>query len=142
MNTIIIEIINADAVKVFDAWADSNKLSVWFTTNAKSDFRVNGKYSNNDGDEGKFLEIISGKLIRFTWDNKQHCPGTEVTVEFAEKAPAKTEIKITHQKLPSQDHVNSMNEGWSWAVQSLKSYLETGVPVSYEDWKNNREIKS
>lgn len=139
MKTTVSEIINADSVNVFDAWADERKLSVWFTTNAKSEFRTGGRYSNNDGDEGEYLEIIPEKLIRFTWNNKEHCPGTEVTVKFYEAGQGQTEIKIIHERLLSRDHVSSMNEGWSWAVHSLKAYLETGHPVKYEDWKKNRK---
>ena len=30
-------------------------------------------------------------------------------------------------------------EGWSWAMDSLKSYLETGEPVRHEDWLKKGE---
>jgi hypothetical protein len=38
-------------------------------------------------------------------------------------------------KLASQDDREEMREGWSWALDSLKSFLETGKPVTFEEWK-------
>jgi uncharacterized protein YndB with AHSA1/START domain len=137
MNTVIKQTIHVPSEKVYDAWQNAGDLSKWFTTNAVQDFTIGGKYSNDDGDSGTFLEITPNKLIRFTWENKNHCPGTEVTVSFIEPEPGTTEITIAHTKLENDEHVSGMNKGWSWAVYSLKSYLETGKSVSYEAWEKS-----
>jgi uncharacterized protein YndB with AHSA1/START domain len=135
LKTTVKQTIHVPSEKVFNAWAFAGELSKWFTTNAVQDFKVGGNYSNGDGDSGTFLEIIPGKLIRFSWENKNHCPGTEVTIELSELSPGITELKISHENLSNDEHINGMNKGWSWAVYSLKSYLETGKPVSYETWE-------
>ncbi len=135
MKTVIKQIIHVPSEKVFNAWASTGELSKWFTTDAVQDFKVGRNYSNGDGDSGTFLEIIPNKLIRFTWENKNHCPGTEVAVNLSEPSPGTTELTITHENLSGDEHVSGMNKGWSWAVYSLKSYLETGKAVSYETWE-------
>ena len=35
----------------------------------------------------------------------------------------------------------TMKEAWAWALDSLRSYLETGKPISVEAWEEAREVK-
>jgi acyl-coenzyme A synthetase/AMP-(fatty) acid ligase len=35
----------------------------------------------------------------------------------------------------------TMKEAWSWALDSLRSYLETGKPIAVEAWEEAREAK-
>lgn len=28
----------------------------------------------------------------------------------------------------------AMKDGWSWAMDSLRAWLETGAPIRHEDW--------
>lgn len=39
-----------------------------------------------------------------------------------------------HSGLRSQADYEDMKGGWSWALDSLKSYLETGQPIVHEEW--------
>ena len=66
--------IKARISDVYNVFADASQLSKWFTTNARADLRVGGKYSNDDTDEGTYLEIVKNRKLRFTWDNKGYCP--------------------------------------------------------------------
>jgi hypothetical protein len=43
-------------------------------------------------------------------------------------------VELIHSELASEKDKQDMQGGWSWALASLKSYLETGKPVSYEEW--------
>ena len=133
--------IKAEPKDVFDAWADAAKLSAWFTTKCEHEFRQGGRYKNADGDEGVYLSIGDGKRIRFTWENKKHCPGTEVIVWFWPKIGGKTIVRLIHSKLASEKDADDMREGWSWALDSLKSYIETGKPVKYDDWNKAKKSK-
>lgn len=124
--------------EIFDAWADPAKLNLWFTTKMKHDFRQGGEYKNGDGDKGVYLYIADAKRIRFTWENEKHCPGTEVNVWFFKAPSGKTSVRISHSKLASEKDVADMREGWSWALDSLKSFIETGKPIKHEDWLKAR----
>jgi uncharacterized protein YndB with AHSA1/START domain len=121
--------------KAWDAWAEAAQLERWFTTGAKQDFREGGRYENADRDAGEFRRIVPHKRIRFTWEQPKHQPGSVVEVRFEAKNPEKTGIVLSHEKLSSKEEVEDLREGWTWAMDSLKSYLETGEPIRWEDWK-------
>lgn len=107
----------------------------WFTKKASADLRVGGRYSNSDEDEGIFLKLVPNDLVKFTWDNKDHCPGTFVTIRIRQKSEGRVVISITHTGIRSRKECARMLEGWSWAVDSLKLFLETGKSISYDEWK-------
>jgi uncharacterized protein YndB with AHSA1/START domain len=126
--------ISVPVERVWQAWADASEVSKWFTTSAKQDFREGGAYDNGDGDKGVYKKIVPLERLQFTWENEKHCPGSLVIVEFMAKG-AKTTVAITHEKLPDKAGSEEMKKGWTWALTSLKSYLETGRAVKYEDWE-------
>ena|SRR3990172_4318062 len=130
--------IRAPVKKLFESFSKAKELSSWFTTNHKHTFKVGGKYKNGDNDEGRYLEIKPGKLIRFTWENKMHCPGTEVCIKFSNAGRKNSIIKLTHSKLVSEAHIKDMKMGWTWALACLKSYLEKGNRISFEDWHKEK----
>jgi len=125
--------------KAWNAFALASELNQWFTTGAAQEFEEGGRYTNNDGDGGTFKRIVPMKRIRFTWEQKIHQPGSEVEVTFASKGDQKTAIVLTHEKLHSKEEVEDLREGWSWAMDSLKSYLETGKNISWDSWKAARK---
>jgi uncharacterized protein YndB with AHSA1/START domain len=127
--------------EVFAAFTEPAHLSRWFTTDARADLRVGGRYSNGDNDKGKFLEIDPPRRVRFTWENEMHCPGTMVDVEFNVTDDREVAIRLEHSQLSSEKDVRDMETGWSWALESLKSYLETGRAIPFEGWQKNRREK-
>lgn len=127
-----------DCEQVFAAFTQADHLSRWFTKDARVDLRVGGRYSNADGDKGEFLEIDPPNRVRFTWDNEKHCPETEVDVSFECAADDRTRIRLVHSGLASEKAVAEMREGWTWALDSLASYLETGKPITFENWQQTR----
>jgi uncharacterized protein YndB with AHSA1/START domain len=80
--------IGVPVAKAWDAFTDAGQFSTWFTTRAKVDLRMGCRYSISDGDEGEFRRIDPRKLLRFTWENAIHCPGTMVEVTFDRKGRA------------------------------------------------------
>lgn len=118
----------------WQAFAETKHLSKWFTSKAKQSFRVGGRYSNGDGDGGVFLAIIAPRRLRFTWEQAKHAPGSVVEVTIAEKNDGRCVVQLTHSRLASKVEVADLKQGWSWAMDSLKAYLETGTPVTFEDW--------
>ena len=109
----------------------------WFTSKARLNLREGGRYSNADGDHGEFRVILPEKRLTFTWENAKHCPGSTVELRLYRK-PGKTQVVVEHAKLPDRKGAEEMKEGWSWALDSLRSYLETGVPVKWEEWRAKR----
>ncbi len=130
------KLINTTSEACYNSFTEPEHLSKWFTTNAKADLMIGGRYSNDDKDEGEFLELKPFDLIAFTWENKEHCPGTEVKVEFISLDKNKTKIILTHSMLQNELHVKDMTTGWTWALESVKQYLETGKRLTYSEWEN------
>lgn len=129
--------VRASAQRAFDACATPSELSRWFTTRARGRARPGGRYSNGDGDAGRWLVVERPARLAFTWENPKHCPGT--TVELAFEADARgSVVRLRHEQLASEADRSAMREGWSWALDSLRSYLETGSPIRHEDWLAGR----
>jgi uncharacterized protein YndB with AHSA1/START domain len=132
--------VTATAKKAFETFLQPEHTAKWFTKKAKADVRVGGSYSNSDGDIGEFLAVEAPKRARFTWDNKRHCPGTIVELTVRAAGPGKVAVGISHSRLKNAKDREKMKQGWSWALDSLKSYLETGSPIPHEEWiKTNQE---
>jgi len=127
--------------KAFAAFTEPALVSIWFTTKAKADLRVGGTYQNADGDNGTYILIQPPKRLKFTWDNAKHCPGTRVEVTFSSAGRNRTVVRLQHSKLQSEKDREDMKGGWSWAMDSLKSYLETGHPILHEDWLKRKNKK-
>jgi uncharacterized protein YndB with AHSA1/START domain len=130
--------IDAPVQRIWDAWADPAIHSRWFTTDVEMDFIEGGSFINKDGDSGVFKRIVPLKRIRFTWASLYHEPGSEVTLEFTSKSDARATLELTHSKLASQKDADDLQEGWSWALDCLKLFLETGKTISFEAWKSTR----
>jgi uncharacterized protein YndB with AHSA1/START domain len=126
---------------VFRALTTPGELDAWFTQGAKVDLRIGGKYSNLDGDKGKFLEIIPDERLRFTWDNPEHSPGSVVEV-LLKTIAEKTVVTLIHSgftdKAEFKDYA-SQKSGWNWALSNLKAHLEGRRVVSFEAWLKKNE---
>lgn len=135
------KILRAAADRAYDALTLPDVLSVWFTSKAEADLRVGGRYSNADGDRGEFLTLDRPKRLIFTWDNQAHCPGTVVEIELKQTSIADVEVSLRHREIKDQAGLEDMKQGWSWALDSLKSYLETGSPIPHDEWMLARGLE-
>jgi uncharacterized protein YndB with AHSA1/START domain len=120
---------------VFDCFANSELLNKWFTTGARQHFRVGGRYSNDDFDEGVFTEIDPPYLVRFTWENARVPSGGVVTVRIRELEDGRSQVSITQSRMDAAKWVPEQRIGWSWALDSLRSLVETGRGIRYGEWE-------
>lgn len=130
--------IHTTAEKAFTAFTNADELSTWFTTKAHVDLRVGGRYANADHDTGVYQLIDPPHHLRFTWENPDHCPNTMVDIWFDIIIPDQIEVRLEHSRLESEKHVEDMKTGWSWALDSLKSFLETGRAISFDEWQRTQ----
>ena len=130
--------IKSTPANIYNSLTDPLILSKWFTTNAKGDLSIGGRYSNDNGDEGEYLELKPFEKIRFTWENPDYSPGTEVNIEIISLTYDISKIRITHSKLESEEAIDNMKDGWKWTLDNLKQFLETGVPIPFDKWKRQR----
>ena len=130
--------INSTPANIYNSLTDPLILIKWYTTNAKGDLSIGGRYSNDDGDEGEYLELKPFEKIRMTWENPDNCPATEASIEIISLTYDVTKVRVTHTKLESDEDIEKMKERWSWVLDNLKQFLEIGVPITFDKWKRQR----
>jgi len=132
--------INAPRDCVYAAWTDPAQLKEWFgpenvrTRNFTADARVGGKYRwdliNEEGEDmtisGEYRELVPGKKIVFTWkwddDEAWKYTSSVVTVELSDRDSG-TELRLIHEKLPSEESRDRHNEGWNSVVDRLEKFF-------------------
>ena len=122
--------------RVFKALTTPGELDKWFTNGARVNLRVGGKYSNKDGDRGRFLEVVPNKRLRFSWDNPNWAPGSIVEV-LLKRMQDRTVVTLIHsgfEKEKENRHYASRESGWDWALANLKAHIEDRRTTGYEDW--------
>lgn len=127
--------IGASRDRVYEALTQPKHLNRWFTQKAKCDLRVGGRYSNADHDAGEFTRLTPGRALGFTWENPAACPGTTVAIRLYPAGRGRCRMVLGHSGLPKKEQgIDGLYGGWSWALSSLKSYLETGKGVGHDAW--------
>jgi len=138
-------IFNASPERVFQAWTNPEFLSQWFgprglrTQVLQCDLTPGGKYLIRLHDpEGKIIEhfgeyvqISPPTRLIFTWtlDNqdctgsKDLCADTLVSLHFKD-VNGKTELELTHEKLPTQTARDAHRFGWNSSLDCLHNFLE------------------
>jgi uncharacterized protein YndB with AHSA1/START domain len=131
--------IRAPRDRVFRAWTNPDEILKWFAPGdcralkATVDLRVGGSYHFRvltHGIEmdlvGVFREIAAPSRLVYTWQFKggppPDMPETVVTVDFAEK-DAGTEIRITHQKLPTAEVREQHRLGWEGCLEKIAALI-------------------
>jgi uncharacterized protein YndB with AHSA1/START domain len=134
-------LIKAPRDRVYAAWTDPAQLKEWWgpesvrTRNLVADARVGGKYrwdlTNPEGEEmtvfGEYRELVPGKKIVFTWkwddDENWDQHNSVVTVEFSDRDGG-TEVRLVHEKLPSEDSRDRHTEGWNSVLGRLQKFFD------------------
>ena len=130
-------LIKAPRDRVYAAWTDPAQLKQWFgpenvqTHDFIADVRVGGKYrwdlSNSEGEKmtvyGEYRELQPGKKIVFTWqwddDEAWENQVSIVTVELEDREGG-TELRLSHQQLPSEESRDRHAHGWNSVLDKLE----------------------
>jgi glutathione S-transferase len=132
--------INAPRERVYQAWTDPAQLREWWgpegvrTRNFTADAQVGGKYRwdlcNQEGEEmsvfGEYLELTPGRRIVFTWkwddDENWKAHDSIVTIELSDRDGG-TEVRLIHEKLPSEASRDRHTEGWNSVLDRLEKFF-------------------
>ncbi|MFQ6012760.1 MAG: SRPBCC domain-containing protein [Thermoplasmata archaeon] len=118
----------------YAALTEPGQLSHWFTQEARGDLRVGGRYTDKDGDRGEFLRLDPPNRVKYTWENPAHAPGTVVEIWISPKGEEKSLVRLAHSRLRNREEFEDLKQAWGRALDALRSYLETGRPIPYEEW--------
>jgi uncharacterized protein YndB with AHSA1/START domain len=133
-------LIAAPRDRVFAAWTTPEAIKVWFgpedcrVLKAEVDLRVGGEYSFSLSTQrlgeikvsGRYREVTPPAKLIYTWRWEGHselAAGTSlVTVQFVPSG-AETEIRLTHEQLPSIESRDHHGHGWSGTFDKFEKYL-------------------
>lgn len=133
-------VIKAPRDRVYAAWTDPEQLRQWFgpenvrTREIVAQTWVGGKFRwdliNPEGEEmtveGEYRELQRGRKIVFTWqwqdDENWENHNSIVTIELADAADG-TEVRLLHERLPSEDSRDRHNEGWTSLLNKLETFF-------------------
>jgi len=121
------------ADRAWEAWSERAEVTRWFAPRHTQDFRVGGRFHSRGG-RGEFRRIVPGRLLRFTWEGPRRQRRGIVEVELAARGEDRSTVKLTHIRMATEEDREEMRLVWSRALDSLKSWVETGAPVAAEDW--------
>ncbi|HME88327.1 MAG TPA: SRPBCC domain-containing protein [Chthoniobacterales bacterium] len=131
--------INAPRNRVYQAWTDPVQMKEWWgpdnvrTLKIVADTRIGGKYRwdlvNPEGEQmsvfGEYRELIPGRKIVFTWkwddDEDWQNYTSLVSVEFSDRDGG-TELRLTHEQLPSEESRDRHNQGWNSVLDRLERF--------------------
>ena len=133
-------VIKAPRARVYTAWTDPAQLREWFgpenvqTRNLVAETRVGGKFRwgviSAEGEKmtlrGEYRELQPDRKIVFTWqweddeDWKQR--DSVVTVELSD-CHGGTEVRLTHEQLPTEESRHGHNRGWNSALDKLEKFF-------------------
>lgn len=142
--------VKASPERVYKALTDAQELMKWFPTVVETDPRPGGTYkftwkskdqSRDHIREGKFVELVPGKKVSYTWDAR---PMKDLSVSTGKSLP--TMVEWTLEKTADGTKVTLVHSGWGvgpeweemfaqhdggWNVftRNLKSVIEDGVDI-------------
>ena len=136
LNINVERVFNAEIAKVYDAFADAEKMSKWFyatgeggSSQIESDFKEGGRYhicmirasGETHDHSGIYTKIVPNKEIFFTW-NSEMVQDTEVQITL-ESISEGTRVKLTHVSMPEGEPAEMHTVGWNailelWEQQS------------------------
>ena len=133
---VIRRVIRASREDIFDMWTRADSLRRWIRppralgATAETDPRVGGRFrivmrGDRDYDHhGEYLVVDRPSKLSFTWISEGSDYQTSVvTVELFEKGPDRTELVLTHERLPPAK-VEQHTEGWSEILGELASQFD------------------
>ena len=136
-------VFEASPERVFAAWTEPHLLKRWWgpvgctVTAAEVDLRVGGRYrlgiQQPSAPEPYFVsgtyQLIQPphKLVfTWRWENPDMDIGDSlVSIEFRAKGN-KTQLQLTHERLPTPEVRSHHQEGWLSILENLSSFLKTG----------------
>lgn len=138
--------IAATAETVWDGLINKEVTQKYWGRHNKSDWKVGSKWEHvrTDGSDmvdvhGQVLESDPPNKLVVTWNGPKDSMAPEpspsvVTYELVALGPD-TKLTVTHSKLTKDSLMHeSVTQGWQAVFSNLKSVLETGKPLSSDQW--------
>jgi hypothetical protein len=60
-----------------------------------------------------------------------------VDIDILPLDPGTVRVMLVHQGIATREGSLDMEGGWSWALDSLRSFLELGKPIPHSEWERS-----
>lgn len=130
--------IEAPVEKIFQMWTESDKLRKWFPADARMDLKKGGDY------EWKWTRGLkeTGKILNFKKPSKLSFTFADSICDVSIRKNKRGSVVELHQyNIPvteehkSDTHLNC-NNGWTFYLINLKTFLEYGIDLREKDSKH------
>ena len=130
----ITETIKASIEQVYRSFTSSVALESWFSDFAEMVPSENGRFyvfwNSGHYADGLVKVFVENKLLHFSWRGQGETKETDVEIRFEEDQD-NTRVRIVHSGLGTTGHwegsSQAIRSGWVYALDNLKSVLETGL---------------
>jgi uncharacterized protein YndB with AHSA1/START domain len=132
--------LHSDPQRVFDVLTQPKHLNKYYTKDVHIDLQVGGKYSNADGEAGKFVKVAVPRQLVFTYTHSRLGFDTEVDIWLEPSRPLGwTRFRLVHkgldpQKINPETHA-WMTARWQFLASALKGYLGRESAQSFANWQ-------
>ena len=129
---------------VFKALTQADELIRWFPSRAESDPKPGGGFklfwdfteaSQNGSQEGRYVEVVPGEKVSYTWMVTEGSVPTLVTILLKE-TNGETALALDHSTTQEGADVEKLHDGhanqWGFFLMNLKGYLEAGMDLRKE----------
>lgn len=118
-NICVTKTIAAPPDKVFASFAAGG----WLGKGGQADVREAGQFKDDGGRSGLFKKVTPGKLLRFTFQGKEHAAGELVEIKLTASS-GKCGVVLTHDRLPTREAADGMRAAWGEILTAMKGQLE------------------
>jgi uncharacterized protein YndB with AHSA1/START domain/DNA-binding transcriptional ArsR family regulator len=146
-NYVYITYIESTPERVWQALTDADLTSRYWGHSNVSDWQPGSRWEHRrlDGSGvadvvGTVVESVPPTRLVTTWSEPDTEGSTEpakVTFDIEPNGPI-VRLTVTHEDLPSADDLATASFGWPAVLSNLKSFVETGSPLSREPWLSHR----
>jgi len=128
--------------KVWDALTDPDATAAYWGHRNESDWQAGSRWEHVrlDGSGisdtgGTVLASDPPRRLVATWEdpNKPTIDASRATFDI-EPYEGIVRLTVTHENLPDDSALEAVGHGWPAVLSNLKSFVETGQPLSKEPW--------
>ena len=138
VTTIFLE---ATAERVWRALTDAAETAAYWGNSNVSDWRVGSEWAHVNGAgesqvEGTILESDPPRRLVNSWaaPGHEHPNGPSVVSFELDEFESIVRLRVTNSNLASDDERAESANGWAAVLSNLKTFVETGQPLSVEPW--------
>lgn len=138
MDVVVERLVNSTPSNFYNNFTVPELASVWLLMNVKASVTIGGKFEYEKGGKGVYTELRPFERIAFRWEQEDLAPGSDVGMDIVLIDHETIKIIIRQTGIPDEESCVRLEDFWEWMLDSLKHFLETGLPLNKSEWESKR----